>query len=133
MVKPYLPYNPGLVECARELRKNQTSAERKLWFEFLRGFKYRVLRQRPIGQYIVDFYCARLSLVIEVDGGEHYSEEGKDYDQQRTKLLQSYGLKVLRFMNSDVLNHFEDVCREIAVFIASKEEESPQPPLIRGA
>ena len=132
MEKFYLPYNPKLIERARELRKNLTPAEKKLWCGYLREFKYRVLRQRPIDQYIVDFYCAKLRLVIEVDGGDHFSEEGKAYDQQRTELLYGYGLKVVRFSNRDVLEDFEGVCRVIET-ISTGEEESPQPPLERGA
>ncbi len=80
----FLPYNPELVERARELRRNPTPAERKLWYGYLRHFKYRVLRQRPINQYIVDFYCAHLRLVIEVDGAPHYTEAGAAYNAKRT-------------------------------------------------
>ena len=64
----HLPYNPKLVERAKELRKNMTKAERKLWYDYLRNFKYRVHRQRTIDQFIVDFYCFELKLVIEIDG-----------------------------------------------------------------
>ena len=64
----HLPYNPKLVQRAKELRKNMTKAERKLWYDYLRNFKYRVHRQRPIDQFIVDFYCFELKLVIEIDG-----------------------------------------------------------------
>jgi very-short-patch-repair endonuclease len=131
MMKPRLRFNPGLVESARELRKNQTPAERKLWFEYLRKYNYRVLRQRPIDQYIVDFYCDRLHLVIEVDGSDHFTEKGEAYDQQRTEILIGYGLTVLRFSNRDVLDHFEGVCRVLESF--SSDEESPLPPLERGA
>ncbi len=120
----FLPYNPNLVERARDLRKNMTPAERKLWQEFLRGFPYPVLRQRPIDQYIVDFYCAHLRLVIEIDGDSHDTEEGKTYDARRTQVLEGYGLRVVRFTNDQVLHDFEGVCREI---------ESPlNPPLKRG-
>jgi very-short-patch-repair endonuclease len=109
----HLPYNPGLVERARQLRKNQTPAERKLWGECLRNFKYRVLRQRPIDNYIVDFYCPKLKLVIEVDGGGHYTEDGRAYDEDRTQVLEGYGLRVLRFTNTEVLKDFEAVCEVI--------------------
>ncbi|MBI4288369.1 MAG: endonuclease domain-containing protein [Chloroflexi bacterium] len=109
----HLPYNPKLLERAIELRKNLTEAEKRLWFGRLRNFKYRVLRQRPIDNYIVDFYCPRLKLVIEIDGDSHCSEEGRTYDEERTKILESYGLRVIRFTNEGVLERFEAVCREI--------------------
>lgn len=108
-----LPYNPKLVERAREMRKSMTDAEKKLWFGFLRNFKYRVLRQRPIDHFIVDFYCAEMKLVIEVDGSQHYSDEGLEYDKERTQILEGYGIKVLRFTNQEVLLNFSAVCEII--------------------
>jgi very-short-patch-repair endonuclease len=69
----HLPYNRQLVEKAKELRKNMTPAERKLWSGYLRTFKFRILRQRPINNFIVDFFCAQLKLVIEVDGESHFT------------------------------------------------------------
>jgi very-short-patch-repair endonuclease len=99
----HLPYNLQLVERAKELRKNMTPAEKKLWNNYLKTFKFRVLRQRPINNFIVDFYCANLKLVIEVDGDSHFTPEGKDYDAERTAILEGYGLKVMRFTNENVL------------------------------
>lgn len=109
----YLPYNPELVVKAKELRKNMTAAEKKLWYGYLRNFQFRVLRQRPIAYFIVDFYCAALKLVIEVDGDSHFTDEGKAYDAKRTKILVGYGLKVIRFTNDEVLHNFEAVCDRI--------------------
>lgn len=109
----YLPYNGDLVARARELRKNMTAAEKKLWYGYLRGFKFRVLRQRPIAYFIVDFYCAALKLVIEVDGHSHFTEAGKVYDAKRTEILAGYGLRVIRFTNDEVLHNFEAVCQHI--------------------
>jgi len=120
----HLPYNPRLVERARELRQNQTAAEKKLWYGFLQTFKYRVLRQRPIDNYVVDFYCAQLKLVIEIDGDTHFSNEGQNYDEARTKILEGYGLRVLRFTNDEVLNKFEAVCTVIT--------DIPPTPLTKG-
>jgi very-short-patch-repair endonuclease len=113
----YLPYNPHLIERAKELRKHLTPAERKLWWDFLRGFSYRMFAQRPIDNYIVDFYCPSLKIVIEIDGERHFTEEGKTYDGERDAILTSYGLTVLRFTNHDVINNFESVCRYIEGFI----------------
>ena len=100
----YLPYNKTLKAKARELRNNLTLAERKLWHEHLKNHKYIFLRQKPIDNYIVDFYCSKLKLVIEIDGGTHLDEKDILYDTKRTEALGKYGLKVLRFWNDDVLN-----------------------------
>jgi very-short-patch-repair endonuclease len=109
----HLPYNPKLIPIAKELRKNPTPAEKKLWQNFLRNFPFRVLRQRPIDNFIVDFYCAALMLVIEVDGENHFTEQGKQSDAERTAILEGYGLKVVRFTNVEVLQGFEGVCQEL--------------------
>jgi very-short-patch-repair endonuclease len=116
----HLPYNPQLIARAKELRKNSTPAEKKLWQNYLRTFKFRVLRQRPIDNFIVDFYCAALKLVIEVDGESHFTDEGQEYDRERTQILQGYGLKVVRFTNDRVLNNFEAVCEEIELRVGAK-------------
>lgn len=113
----HLPYNSDLVPRAKELRQNMTPAEKKLWYEYLRSFKFRVLRQRPIDRFIVDFYCPKMKLVIEVDGDSHFSDEGKAYDEERTQQLEGYGLKVVRFTNREVLQEFESVCEAIQALI----------------
>ena len=77
-------------------------------------FPLRVLKQRPIDNFIVDFYCAKLKLVIEVDGDSHFTDEGKESDRRRTEILEGYGLKVIRFTNDAVLDNFEAVCQAIA-------------------
>jgi very-short-patch-repair endonuclease len=106
----YLPYDVALVPRAKELRKNMTAAEKKLWYGYLRTFRFKVLRQRPIDHFIVDFYCPSLKLVIEIDGDSHFTEDGKASDQERTQILEGYGLKVLRFTNQDVMKDFRQVC-----------------------
>lgn len=110
----HLPYDRQLIERAKELRQNMTVAEKKLWNEYLKVLPLRVLRQRPISHFIVDFYCAELKLVIEVDGESHFTEEAQAYDQERTEVLESYGLTVMRFTNQQVLQEFEAVCLQIA-------------------
>ncbi|GJD20744.1 hypothetical protein RIVM261_057000 [Rivularia sp. IAM M-261] len=109
----YLPYNPELKQTARELRQNQTPAEKKLWNNYFKTFKYRVVRQRPIDYFIVDFYCAALKLVIEVDGESHFTNDSIAYDLERTQILEGYGLKVIRFTNDEVMKIFEGVCARI--------------------
>ncbi len=121
----HLPYNPNLVERARELRKHMTESEKKLWYGYLRNFKYPVLRQRPIDNFIVDFYCPQMKLVIEIDGEQHYTQEGKAYDEERTQILESYGLRVIRFTNKQVMHDFKRVCETI-------ESIPPQSPLSKG-
>ena len=80
-----------------------------LW-NYLKTLPVRVLRQRPIDGYIVDFYIAAKKLVIEIDGGQHYTEVGKSYDRKRTEILEGYGLTVLRFSNLDVRKNITGVC-----------------------
>jgi very-short-patch-repair endonuclease len=109
----HLPYNPNLLSRARELRKNMTPAEKKLWFGFLRDFRIRFIRQHPIDHYIVDFFCPRLMLAIEIDGEQHYTEEGKQYDSIRDEVLSSYGVTVLRVGNGEVMEQFPLVCKRI--------------------
>lgn len=109
----HLPYNRELVDRAKDLRKNMTAAEKKLWFNCLKHFKFRVLRQRPIDHFIVDFYCAALRLVIEVDGDSHFTADGLAYDKERTYILEEYGLSIIRFTNQEIMNNFESVCRYI--------------------
>ncbi len=109
-------YNPRNTDRAKKMRQQMTQAEKKLWFEFLKDFKYRVYRQRPIIHYIADFYCAKLKLVIEVDGDSHFNDSGKEYDNERTKAFESIGIHVMRFINTEVLDCFPEVCEKINSF-----------------
>ena len=108
-----IKYNQNLKNLARNLRNNMTKEERKLWYEYLRNCKVRFLRQRPIGNYIVDFYSPKEKIVIELDGGQHYEEKAKLNDIERDNFLQSQGLTVLRYTNLDVDKNFEGVCLDI--------------------
>ena len=90
-----------------------TPTEFKLWTRFLKNFSFKVYNQRPIDNFIVDFYCSKLNLVIEIDGSVHDSLEAKVSDAERTEILQNYGLKVIRFSNKEVEENFEYVCRKI--------------------
>ena len=105
-----LEYNKELIVLAKNLRRNMTKAERKLWYEFLKNYQVKFQRQKTIENYIVDFYCAKAKIVIELDGGGHYTPEQIECDQERTKVLEEYKLKVLRFTNTDVLQRFYSVC-----------------------
>lgn len=109
----YLPYDPALVPRAKELRKNMTPAEKKLWYQYFRPLPIRILRQRPIDHFIVDFYCPSRKLVIEVDGETHFNSLAQDYDQARTQVLEGYGLQVVRFTNQQVIHGFESICTQL--------------------
>ncbi len=110
-----LSYNPKLKEYARSLRKNMTDAERMLWSRIrrrqLKGNQF--FRQRIIGDYIVDFYCPNAKLVVEVDGGQHYSSEGKQKDEVRDSYMAQLGLSVLRFSDREVFKELERVVEAI--------------------
>jgi very-short-patch-repair endonuclease len=107
-------HNKYLTERARELRKNMTEAESKLWHLFLKKAPVRVLRQKVIGSFIVDFYCKSAGLVIEIDGSHHFFDEGQwVYDRLREDVLEGYGLRVVRFSNEEVMESFDFVCKQI--------------------
>ncbi|WP_414619905.1 endonuclease domain-containing protein [Calothrix sp. CCY 0018] len=104
---------PEIEEAAIELRREFTPTEKQLW-QALRarkigGFKFR--RQHPLGRFILDFYCAKCKLVIEVDGEIHHNRQ--DYDTERTKYLQSYGYTILRFQNHEVIQNLEQVLQQV--------------------
>ena len=106
-------YNKANIPLAKTLRKNMTPWERKLWYEFLRNYPIRFQRQKAIGNYIADFYCAKARLVIELDGGGHYTDKQIEKDKIRTKELESMDLTVLRICNLDIDRNFRGVCEYI--------------------
>lgn len=118
----YLPFNPSLTEKARTLRSNPTPAEKKLRYSFLASHPSKFLRQKPIDNYIVDFYAHQGQLIIEVDGDTHRSDEEIRYDQERTKKLESYGLSMTRFTNTEIFEQFEAVCARIDQILEQKKE-----------
>ena len=105
--------NHHMLPRARELRKNMTEQERKLWYLFLRDYPVKIYRQRIIESFIVDFYCYAAKLVIELDGPQHTTGQGIAYDRERTAVLEKYGMKVLRFSNAAVDRDFSKVCEAI--------------------
>ncbi len=106
-------YNGNNIKLAKTLRKNQTPWERKLWYQFLRDYPIKFYRQRAIGNYIVDFYCSKAKLVIELDGSKHFFDGNKAQDNKRTKELEELGLAVLRIPNNEVFDNFYNVCQFI--------------------
>jgi very-short-patch-repair endonuclease len=115
----HLPYNPDNIAKARQLRKNMTPQESKLWEGFLRRHSLRFIRQRAVDHYILDFYCARYRVAIEIDGKQHAEEAGIEYDRSRTEILAIYRILVLRFTNTEIDLEFNAVCRKIEAAIAT--------------
>ncbi|MBR4949823.1 MAG: endonuclease domain-containing protein [Clostridia bacterium] len=103
-------HNKTITHIARILRKNMTKEERHLWYDFLRKYPIKFSRQKILGKYIVDFYCASANLIVELDGSQHYKETGIKNDLERTDYLEKYGLKVLRIQNNQINQNFKDVC-----------------------
>ncbi|WP_405383278.1 endonuclease domain-containing protein [Phascolarctobacterium sp.] len=108
-----LNYKKENLTKAKSLRHSMTTEERKLWYLFLRNYPLKFRKQTPIDDFIVDFYCDKAKLVIELDGSQHFSEDGMTYDNLRSKVLEKYSLFVMRFTNIDINQHFSSVCEAI--------------------
>ena len=113
-------HNPKLTQNAKSLRKNMTKEERHLWYDFLKSYPVRFLRQKVIDDYIVDFYCASAKLVVELDGSQHYDDRGKEYDQKRTKALEARGLLVIRVPNNELMKNFRGACEYIDLMVRKR-------------
>ena len=113
-------YNAKLVPLAKELRKHMTKEERHLWYDFLRFYPVKFTRQKVLGRYIADFYCAKAKVVIELDGSRHYEPEAQEKDHSRTAYLRSFGIRVLRFPNNAVSRNFEGVCTSIDAVLTGR-------------
>ncbi len=110
-------HNAKLTENARVLRKSMTKEERHLWYDFLRTYPIRFLRQKVIDNYIVDFYCAKARLIVELDGSQHYEEKGLLKDKIRTEKIESRNLTVIRIPNNEINRNFKGVCEHIDLFV----------------
>ena len=130
-----LQYGRNLKQSARNLRANMTDSEQVLWKE-LRGKQLRSVqfyRQKPIGQFIVDFYAPRAKLVVEVDGSQHLDPKYAKEDESRTAALEQQGIRVLRFNNLQVLQELDAVVEAIYLALPDAEKKiPPRPPLQRG-
>jgi very-short-patch-repair endonuclease len=106
----YFGATPDVFKKAKDLRKNETEGEKKLWSKLkknqMMGLQFR--RQHPINRFIVDFYCAKVKLVIEIDGSIHDLPENKEYDEGRSEILKDFGIKVIRFSNEQIIRNIED-------------------------
>lgn len=115
--------NNKMLPVARRLRREMTLSEQHLWFRFLRSYPVKIYKQRIIESFVVDFYCADARLVIELDGSQHYTEQGKAYDEERSSIMEGYGVEVLRFTNLEVDREFDAVCERIDARIKQRTAE----------
>ena len=106
-------HNKKIVPTAKMLRKNMTKEERHLWYDFLRTYPIRFSRQKVLGKYIVDFYCAEAKIAIELDGSQHYKQDEMRKDEERTEFLKGYGLSVVRILNNEVNKNSIGICEYI--------------------
>lgn len=107
------PRNKKVKALAKGLRKNLTKQERHLWYDFLKSLPVQFYRQYTIESYIVDFYCPKALLAIELDGSQHYEPQAIQNDINRTKTISQYGIKVIRYTNRDINERFNEVCEDI--------------------
>ena len=121
-------HNADLTFRARELRREMTPQERRLWFDYLRYYPIKFYRQRTIDRCIADFYCSRAKLAVEVDGSQHLTPEGLAYDKERTDILNAYGISVLRFSNTQIDRSFNSVCMEIDRVVRGRISQNDLPP-----
>ena len=105
--------NEKLTNISRVLRSNMTKEERHLWYDFFKKIPYVTKRQKVIKNYVVDFFCPKASLVIELDGSQHYEVDGENKDILRDNALADLGIKVLRYSNYEVNSNFDGVCQDI--------------------
>ena len=119
--------NPKLTPTAKTLRKNMTRHERHLWYDFLKELPVTIHRQKVIGNYIVDFYCASAKIIIELDGSQHYEEKGILNDCKRDEYFTNLGFTVLRYSNLDVDRNFRGVCEDILKYINTSSTASGPP------
>ena len=124
--------NKKLTPNAQMLRKNITKEERHLWYDFLKRLPVTFNRQKVIGRYIVDFYCAEKKLAIELDGTQHFLEDGKRADMERDAYLRSVGLTILRYSNRDINQQFTRVCNDILQHLATSSTACGGPPSPQG-
>ena len=106
-------HNPVLKPYSQKLRKEMTKEERHLWYDYLKTLPVTINRQKVVGKYILDFYCAKTKTAIEIDGSQHFEKEGIEKDVERDAYLKEQGIKVLRYSNYDINRNFEAVCIDI--------------------
>ena len=110
-------HNKNLTENARYMRRNMTKEEKRLWYDFLKDYPIRFLRQKVIDTYIADFYCHKARLIIELDGSQHYEENAVIKDKIRTQRIEKRDLTVIRIPNIEVNKNFDGVCLYIDMIV----------------
>lgn len=118
-----LNYNRKNISLAKNLRRDATPQEKHLWYDFLANYEIRFQRQKAIDHFIADFYCHKAKLVLEIDGSQHYTEEGMRKDEFRTEILEGYDLKIIRFTNRQINTNFRGVCEYIDAVVKSTLSE----------
>ena len=113
-------HNKELTPFAKNLRKNMTKEERHLWYDFLKSYPLRFLRQKIIDNYIVDFYCSSARLAVEIDGGQHFEQEGMLKDKIRTVNIENRDIAVIRIPNNEVNKNFTGVCEYIDMIVKER-------------
>lgn len=121
-----MKHNPELSPFARQLRKNMTKEECELWYKYLRKYPYQFRRQVTVGTYILDFYCASAKVAVELDGSQHFMDEGKRHDEARTKFLERQDIRMLRYPNSVVMKNLQGVCSDIDRVVRQRVESFEQ-------
>ena len=118
----FIPYNSSLTITAKKNRKNPTPAETKFYFKILKQppfDKYKFTKQKPLLNFIVDFYCSKLKLAIEIDGDSHFAnDEVKQYDQERQAFIESFGIQFVRFKNTDVFYNLDGVLQKLSLTLS---------------
>ena len=122
-----LDYNEKNIPLAKNLCKNATSQENHLWYDFLSKYEIRFQRQKAIDNFVADFYCHKAKLIIEIDGSQHYTDEGRQKDEFRTEILAGYDLKVMRFTNRQINTNFRGVCGYIDAVVKASLREGGGP------
>ena len=118
-----LEYNHKNIVLAKALRKNATPQENHLWYDFLSTYEIRFQRQKAIDNFVADFYCHKARLIIEIDGSQHYTAEGKQKDDFRTEILKGYDLTIIRFTNHQINTNFSGVCQFIDATVKASLRE----------
>lgn len=124
--------NSKLTKHSQRLRKEMTPEEKQLWYQFLKKLPFTFHRQKVIGSYIVDFYCAKAMLVIELDGTQHFEAKGQNTDAQRDAFLRAHGIQVLRYSNRQINQEFSRVCEDILQYLTTSSTAFGGPPSPRG-
>ena len=122
-----LLYDGSKIPFAKALRKEATPQENHLWYDFLSKYEIRFQRQKARDNFIADFYCHKAKLIIEIDGSQHYTEEGRYKDEFRTEVLEGYDLQVIRFTNHQINTNFRGVCQYIDIVVKASLREGGEP------